>query len=185
MVEFCDHANRSFLRAQKPCFQQHKRRSEAQSARLRAEMLKKYGAKCTMCRKGLTAQTMHVDHVIPFARGGYDGPSNWMPLCGPCNKQKAANVIRVSLVDGKWTVDKDSGAPAQTTPPNRRIKATPSGTVYHDLGGCARKTASETTKEEARRRKLTPCKICCNDALAIGDKVPAENRRKTPIKRSP
>ncbi len=154
---FCDHRNRAFLRSQKPCYQQHKRRSEAAEPGVREALLSAYGRACLLCSKRLNTSTLHVDHAIPFARGGYDGMSNWIPLCGPCNKRKAANVVRGLVRErGVWRVT----AAAPEGGARALFKATPKGEVYHAMNGCGRKTAVAISRVEICRRRLRACKVC-------------------------
>jgi 5-methylcytosine-specific restriction endonuclease McrA len=51
----------------------------------------KYGNKCLKC--GKTGELLHVDHVIPLARGGRNDIANLQPLCGKCNRHKSAKHI--------------------------------------------------------------------------------------------
>ena len=45
--------------------------------------------KCAVC-KTCIKQKRHVDHVMPLARGGGNGPDNLQLLCPPCNLSKNA-----------------------------------------------------------------------------------------------
>lgn len=46
---------------------------------------------CVRCEaKGLVAEAVQLDHVVPLAKGGTDEPSNRQGLCDPCHKAKTA-----------------------------------------------------------------------------------------------
>ena len=164
----CDHAERNALRSALPCFRQHARRAQAQSARVRTALLDRYNHKCvygktfnTACRGNLTLSTLVVDHAVAFTKGGYDGSENWLPACESCNRLKAARTLRrLRNVDGKWVYNAASMEPVPVPTPPARVRATPKGRVWHALTGCGRKTAVEIPMSEARQRKLRACKIC-------------------------
>lgn len=46
--------------------------------------------RCWWCSCKLT--TYHVDHRIPLAKGGTNGPENIVASCGPCNQKKNAKM---------------------------------------------------------------------------------------------
>ena len=46
----------------------------------------KFGGRCGYC--GETPKQMHIDHIVPKARGGTDELSNLMPACASCNNFK-------------------------------------------------------------------------------------------------
>ena len=48
------------------------------------------GGKCMKCG---TNRELEFDHIIPRAMGGADSFRNLQLLCGPCNRQKGANLI--------------------------------------------------------------------------------------------
>lgn len=45
--------------------------------------------RCIYCGKGLTPQTMHLDHVVPVARGGSGVTENLVASCERCQWRKA------------------------------------------------------------------------------------------------
>lgn len=45
-----------------------------------------FGNRCAYC--GISAKRLHVEHVIPLARGGCHTARNIVPSCGPCNARK-------------------------------------------------------------------------------------------------
>ena len=53
-------------------------------------LLKSQGRVCRYCDHVLTK--FHVDHFIPLARGGSNGPENLVLACPPCNLSKGAKL---------------------------------------------------------------------------------------------
>jgi 5-methylcytosine-specific restriction endonuclease McrA len=47
------------------------------------------GGKCALCKCLLSKVRAEVDHIVPLARGGHNGPSNLQYLCRPCNRAKS------------------------------------------------------------------------------------------------
>jgi 5-methylcytosine-specific restriction endonuclease McrA len=47
-------------------------------------------SKCAICKTPVRSK-YHVDHIIPIARGGSNGPENIQILCGGCNTRKWAH----------------------------------------------------------------------------------------------
>lgn len=68
------------------------------SNRLRFEIFRRDGFRCTYC--GLTAQevALTVDHVTPRALGGMDHPSNLTTACEPCNSGKSSTLVNSPLL---------------------------------------------------------------------------------------
>jgi len=54
----------------------------------RRQVLETFGHRCVRCRKPVDVRTAHMDHVLPFSRGGGTTLKNLQPLCGPCNLKK-------------------------------------------------------------------------------------------------
>lgn len=46
--------------------------------------------RCAYCRADLRKVRRHLDHIMPLARGGSNGPENLQYLCEPCNRSKGA-----------------------------------------------------------------------------------------------
>lgn len=51
-----------------------------------------YGGCCAYCGTTLTPEIAQMDHRIPFSRGGTNWPSNLVPACERCNKQKGTKM---------------------------------------------------------------------------------------------
>lgn len=55
-----------------------------------AAIFERQGGKCALCACSLAKAKVEVDHIIPLARGGHNGPANLQYLCRPCNRAKSA-----------------------------------------------------------------------------------------------
>lgn len=53
-----------------------------------ADLLHKQGRRCAICQKKF-GMGYHVDHIMPFSRGGSNDKRNLQILCGPCNLTKS------------------------------------------------------------------------------------------------
>lgn len=60
------------------------------SKRLRFEVLRRDGFRCTYCGAEPKDRELHVDHVIATALGGTDSPENLTTACEPCNNGKSS-----------------------------------------------------------------------------------------------
>lgn len=58
------------------------------SQKLRWSILRRDQYRCQVC--GETDRPLHVDHIIPRAKGGGNSPSNLQCLCDKCNMRKGA-----------------------------------------------------------------------------------------------
>lgn len=58
----------------------------------RAELLREHNFKCAACHILLTDGNIHMDHIVPFSKGGLRKKSNFQPLCAPCNLRKGNRV---------------------------------------------------------------------------------------------
>lgn len=61
---------------------------DAIPAAMRSRVMERDGARCTYC--GTTEGAMHLDHVVPYARGGKTTDENLVVACAPCNLSKGA-----------------------------------------------------------------------------------------------
>jgi hypothetical protein len=59
----------------------------------RLEILKKHDFTCVHCKVSLQEDDFHMDHIIPFSKGGKRKKNNFQPLCGPCNARKGNRFI--------------------------------------------------------------------------------------------
>jgi len=55
---------------------------------VRAEVLARDGMTCWLCTHAIADGDLHLDHVIPWSRGGPDTPSNLRPAHARCNIQR-------------------------------------------------------------------------------------------------
>jgi hypothetical protein len=90
------------------------------SYRKRFLVLQRDGFRCTAC--GVSAKfdaILHVDHIIPWTKGGTNDMDNLTTLCLPCNYGKYNDIVaeRVPL---SVTNVRASNAPAQPAPRRRR-----------------------------------------------------------------
>lgn len=46
------------------------------------------GMHCCGCRNFILLEDMHLDHIVPFSRGGEHSYANVQTLCSSCNKRK-------------------------------------------------------------------------------------------------
>lgn len=60
------------------------------SKRLRFEVLRRDGFKCTYCGVTAIESELHIDHVVPTALGGGDIPENLTTSCADCNLGKSS-----------------------------------------------------------------------------------------------
>jgi len=81
----------------------------AVSKRLRFEILRRDGFRCTYCgSRPSDGAELHVDHVVPQALGGTDDPSNLTTSCADCNAGKSSSspteeqIAAVDAADLTW-----------------------------------------------------------------------------------
>lgn len=66
--------------------------------RLRFEVLRRDGFRCTYCGATPKEKELHVDHLIPVALGGTDAPENLATACADCNQGKASTTLEAETV---------------------------------------------------------------------------------------
>jgi hypothetical protein len=57
-------------------------------AKLRLRVLKRDGNMCTLCGSSPPDVVLHVDHIVPYSRGGMTEERNLRTLCASCNLGK-------------------------------------------------------------------------------------------------
>lgn len=76
------------------------------SKKLRFEIFKRDGFACQYCGAKAPEVRLHVDHIVPVAKGGEDEMSNLTTACVDCNHGKAANfhdplLQRINYLEGQ------------------------------------------------------------------------------------
>lgn len=56
-------------------------------------LIHRYGGRCAYC--GIKPESLHLDHVVPIARGGRHSIGNLLPACQGCNLSKNATPLSV------------------------------------------------------------------------------------------
>lgn len=72
------------------------RTSRAVGKGMRFDILKRDNYKCRLCGASPAINpkvTLHVDHIVPYSKGGETKPHNLQTLCSDCNLGKAAKSI--------------------------------------------------------------------------------------------
>lgn len=59
----------------------------------RAQIIERDGGKCHLCGAFPTAAEIHLDHIIPLARGGTHEADNLAVACAACNLSKGARLM--------------------------------------------------------------------------------------------
>lgn len=54
----------------------------------RQQILKAFNYRCAHCQTNLKSSGHHIDHIVPFSRGGTSKKHNLQPLCPDCNLKK-------------------------------------------------------------------------------------------------
>lgn len=63
----------------------------ARSKRLRFKIFMRDGFKCRYCGRAPPEVTLHLDHIVPIAKGGADDETNLAAACEACNLGKHAD----------------------------------------------------------------------------------------------
>jgi 5-methylcytosine-specific restriction endonuclease McrA len=53
-----------------------------------AALHRQQNSRCNACGADFAQVKVHVDHIVPLAKGGANGADNLQLLCGPCNQSK-------------------------------------------------------------------------------------------------
>lgn len=73
--------------------QDGEKRSRHIPAKVRVSVLHRDGYKCVFCGRTARQVELHVDHKVPFSKGGSNHPSNLQTLCIDCNLGKGARCL--------------------------------------------------------------------------------------------
>jgi hypothetical protein len=65
----------------------------ALTPRVRFQVLQRDGFTCRYCGRRPPEVKLHVDHIVPRAKGGSDHHDNLQAACDTCNRGKAARAI--------------------------------------------------------------------------------------------
>ena len=70
-----------------------RQRKRARSRKLLMRLILRQRSVCPLCRRFLPEDPadIHVDHVVPVAKGGTSDLGNLQAVCAPCNLRKGAN----------------------------------------------------------------------------------------------
>ncbi|MCF0142521.1 MAG: HNH endonuclease [Parasporobacterium sp.] len=69
---------------------EHKRQRSLINPRLRYDVMKRDNFRCVLCGRGAAdGVKLHVDHLLPIAKGGKTEPDNLRTLCADCNLGKS------------------------------------------------------------------------------------------------
>lgn len=78
------------------------RRRRRFSIATRQRVWDRAGRACAYCAEPLVSWTghhMHLDHVVPFSKGGVDDESNLVASCPACNSEKSDDSFEDDIVD--------------------------------------------------------------------------------------
>lgn len=67
------------------------------SQRLRAYILHRDGFRCVYCGAAPAHFYLHLDHVVPRAKGGVTHPANLVTACSTCNLRKADGEVELPV----------------------------------------------------------------------------------------
>jgi 5-methylcytosine-specific restriction endonuclease McrA len=75
-----------------------KENSRNVSLRLRLKVLNRYNFKCVFCGKNPATNfgtKLHIDHIVPFSKGGKSTLENLQTLCEECNPGKSDSELEM------------------------------------------------------------------------------------------
>lgn len=82
----------------------------------RSQLLEKANHRCQHCGGNLSLRKAHIDHIVPFSKGGDTILSNLQALCGPCNLAKGNRDDPTKLREKKNRATRKSGAQRMLAP---------------------------------------------------------------------
>jgi diadenosine tetraphosphate (Ap4A) HIT family hydrolase len=89
LAALCDEKLHEYVEGRGAGIWGHRRLSEGYvSGSIRYEVLKRAKHRCELCGAHEKQSALHIDHIIPRAKGGSDDLSNFQVLCMSCNTSK-------------------------------------------------------------------------------------------------
>lgn len=89
LMALCDKRLGGYMEERGGAIWSHRSLSEGYvSGGVRYEVLKRAKYRCELCGAHETQTALHIDHIIPRAKGGSDDLSNFQVLCMSCNTSK-------------------------------------------------------------------------------------------------
>ena len=89
LTALCDQRLQQYIEERGAAIWGHRSLSEGYvSGSIRYEVLKRAKYRCELCGAHETQAALHIDHIIPRAKGGSDDLSNFQVLCMSCNTSK-------------------------------------------------------------------------------------------------
>lgn len=68
-----------------PKYDDYRKLSGRKRKELRKELLEIYGYQCWYCKKAITLENSHYEHLTPRSKGGTTRVANGRPACPDCN----------------------------------------------------------------------------------------------------
>lgn len=89
LLDLCDHRLAEYLQRRGNAIWQHRENADGYvPGSVRYEVLKRAGYRCELCGAHEGQAALHIDHIVPRAKGGSDEISNFQALCVTCNTNK-------------------------------------------------------------------------------------------------
>jgi ATP adenylyltransferase len=89
LLELCDARLRAYLDKRGSALWSHRANAEGHiPGSVRYDVLKRARHRCELCGAHEDQAALHIDHIVPRARGGSDDISNFQTLCITCNTNK-------------------------------------------------------------------------------------------------
>ncbi|QIR86273.1 HIT domain-containing protein [Paracoccus sp. AK26] len=89
LLELCDQRLAEYLQRRGNAIWQHRENADGYvPGSVRYEVLKRARYRCELCGAHEGQAALHIDHIVPRAKGGSDEISNFQALCVTCNTNK-------------------------------------------------------------------------------------------------
>lgn len=89
LLDLCDQRLAEYVQRRGNAIWQHRENSDGYvPGSVRYEVLKRAGYRCELCGAHEGQAALHIDHIIPRAKGGSDEISNFQAHCVTCNTNK-------------------------------------------------------------------------------------------------